>query len=158
MQCQPYWGKKVGKFLRNTKTSSKVPYFFYPEKFKISNFWGKNEGVSENSFFFFSRCCFFFPVPEIEWVNEWRVNFCWEKKNICTHSRVFPPKVANFKLFKVKKNMVPLRKTNQKNSRASRARKCRTFAGPRRERKGFLVEFDVRSHSYSTRHATLLYY
>ena len=37
------------------------------------------------------------------------------------------------------------------NSRASRARWFWAFAEPRRERKGFLVAFDVRSRSYSTR-------
>ena len=37
------------------------------------------------------------------------------------------------------------------NSRASRARWFRAFAGPRRERKGFLVAFDVRSRFYSKR-------
>ena len=37
------------------------------------------------------------------------------------------------------------------NPRASRARWFRAFAGPRRERKGFLVAFNIRSRSYSTR-------
>ena len=37
------------------------------------------------------------------------------------------------------------------NSCALRARWFKVFAGPRRERKGFLVAFDIRSRSYSTR-------
>ena len=36
-----------------------------------------------------------------------------------------------------------------RDSRALRARWCRAFAGPGRERKGFLVAFDVRSRSYT---------
>ena len=42
------------------------------------------------------------------------------------------------------------------NSRASRARWCSAFAGPRRERKGFLVAFDVRFRSYSARRCCII--
>ena len=44
-------------------------FFFYPEKIEICNFLWKNEWVSKNGVFFF-RCCFFFPLSEIEWVSD----------------------------------------------------------------------------------------